>query len=298
MSLKKIITCPALVAALMLGAAIPASAQRKQAARKTPGAQTAPVAAPAKKNARAADAASAQPAERLAPGGEANAPVKKNAAEQPSGQLTAQASPEVGAAKMLRDETRYFYEFAQPDFVVRHVRIEHDAAGRGSITFERKNEDAPLTEPLEISPTAFARIVSAWEALKFLDSAASYQSDKQFANMGTVRLRMKRGERERTAEFNWTHDENAAALMREYRRLTEQRLFVFDIEVARLYQPTETVRVLKRLDILLARDEVSDLSQLAALLRDLSTDERIPLIARNQAARLLKRADKQGKSSP
>ncbi|HEX4899645.1 MAG TPA: hypothetical protein VFV61_03885, partial [Pyrinomonadaceae bacterium] len=36
---------------------------------------------------------------------------------------------------------RYFYEFSQPQFYVRKVRIEHDSNGRGKITFERLNED-------------------------------------------------------------------------------------------------------------------------------------------------------------
>src|SRR5688500_19558403 len=31
----------------------------------------------------------------------------------------------------------YTYEFTQPDFHVRHVVIQHDSAGRGTITFER-----------------------------------------------------------------------------------------------------------------------------------------------------------------
>lgn len=293
MSLKKNITGLTLIAALVSGAAIATSAQKRKTAtaRKQPPAQTTQTAttpAPAKKNARSDDAPATQPGDNAA---ETLAPVKKNEDARPAGQSSAAAKGGEKAAAAA-DEVGYAYEFAQPDFDVRHVVVEHDAAGHGRITFERKNEERPLTEPLDISPSAFARIVSAWEALKFLDSAESYQADKQFPHLGTYRLRMKRGVRERATQFNWTNNDQASALIKEYRRITEQQLFVFDIEIARQYQPSETVRVLRRLEILLDRDDISDKSMLAPLLSDLSNDERIPLIARNQAARLLKRIEK------
>src|ERR1041384_4319097 len=36
------------------------------------------------------------------------------------------------------DPTKYSYEFTQPNFVIRHIQIQHDAQGRGKIKFERK----------------------------------------------------------------------------------------------------------------------------------------------------------------
>lgn len=285
----------AVVAALVAtGAAMPTWAQKKRATRKQTVAQTSAPAepAPAKKNQRPEDEQASQGVV-----GAASEPAKKNVASRPADQSNettsaGDAKKNADAARARADEPRYTYEFSQPDFDVRRVLIEHDAAGHGTITFERKNEEQPLTEPLEISPSAFARIISAWEALHFLDSDASYQADKHFAHLGVVRLTLKRGTRERTAEFDWTNNEQAGALRREYQRITDQQLFIFDINVARQYQPSETVLILKRLEILLDRDEVSDKSQLAPLLADLTTDERIPLIARNQATRLLKKIGK------
>jgi hypothetical protein len=294
MNLKRKLTGFVLIAALVSGAAIATPAQkRKTTTRKQSAAQAKQVApaetAPAKKNARSDAAASQSNA-----AAETTEPVKKNAGASAAGQT---ADPSVASVKggekaATADAVSYAYEFAQPEFDVRRVVVEHDAAGHGRITFERKNEEQPLTEPLDISPSAFARIVAAWEALRFLDSAESYQAEKQFPHLGTYHLRMKRGAKERATEFNWTNNEQASALVREYRRITEQQLFVFDIDVARQYQPTESVKVLRRLEALLDRDEVSDKSTLAPLLADLSNDERIPLIARNQAARLLKRIAK------
>lgn len=282
-----------LIAALLMGAAISAPAQkrgtRKSAARRVPATATPAAAIPesSKENARAEE----PPAETPASADSAPEPAKKNAGARPSAEFVLPAGTGLAPPEPT-DDARYFYEFSQPSFEVSHIRIEHDSAGRGRITFERKGDGAPITDPLEIAPAAFARIIAAWEALRFLDSTAAYQSDKQFPNLGTVRLLMKRGARERSAEFNWTNNETAAALAREYRHLAEQQLFVFDINVARQYQPSETVKLLRRLEVLLDRNEVSDPAQLAPLLTDLSTDERIPLIARNQAGRLLKKVKK------
>lgn len=187
---------------------------------------------------------------------------------------------------------RYYYEFNQPDFYLHHIEIEHDATGRGQMTFERKLDDAPLTEPIQISPNALARISAAWTALNFLDSTEDYQAERQMAHLGTMRLRMTAGARTRTAEFNWTHNQQVSALVNEYRRIADQQLFVFEIEVARQYQPSDSVKLLNQLETLFSRDAVSDPAQLVPLLDDLANDERIPLIARNQAARLLKKIKK------
>ncbi|HEX8635230.1 MAG TPA: hypothetical protein VF703_13870 [Pyrinomonadaceae bacterium] len=187
---------------------------------------------------------------------------------------------------------RYSYEFSQPNFVVRRIVIEHDAAGRGRVSFTRKDSEEIFTDPLQIPDAALARLLAAWEALKFLDSNASYQAEKQFPHLGTMTLAMKEGARERKAEFNWTQDEGVAALVKEYRGIGEQQLFIFDITLARQYQPSDTVKLFKRLESLLSRNELSDTAPLIPVLRDLSTDERIPLMARNHAARLLKKIEK------
>jgi hypothetical protein len=107
-----------------------------------------------------------------------------------------------------------------------------------------------------------------------------------------MKLRLKSGGRERETEFNWTNDQHAEALVREYKSLAEQQFFVFDMSLARQYQPSEAIKVLKRLESLLRLGSISDPSQLLPLLRDLTTDERIPLIARNHAERLVKQISK------
>jgi hypothetical protein len=188
--------------------------------------------------------------------------------------------------------TKYSYEFNQPKFYVRHIVFEHDASGHGTITFERLNEDVPVVESVEISAAAMSRITADWNALNFLDSQTDYQANKDFSHLGTMKIGMQQGERKRVAEFNWTHDDNAVALVAEYRRVTDQAILVFDISVARENQPLNAPKLMETMESLLKRNGLSDPKQLLPLLQDMSTDEHIPLIARNQALRLIKQIRK------
>jgi len=202
------------------------------------------------------------------------------------------ASP-VAPAGTKTDAVKYTYEFSQPKFYVKHIVIEHDANGRGTVTFERLNEDTPVTEPLELSAAALARITSSWQALQFLESDTNYQSSKQFPHLGTMRIGVERGDRKRVAEFNWTNNSNASNLVNEYRKAADQVILVFDISIARQNQPLNTPKLMEAMESLLNRNALSDPRQLLKLLEDLSTDEHVPLIARNHALRLIKKINKQ-----
>ena len=199
-------------------------------------------------------------------------------------------APAVGANNT--DAVKYSYEFSQPKFYVKHIRLEHDANGRGSVTFERLNEDVPVTEPLELSPETLARINTAWQGLRFLDSDTNYQADKQFPHLGTMKIGMERGDRKRVAEFNWTNNRDAETLINEYRKAADQVILVFDIAIARENQPLNAPKLMETMESLLKRNGLSDPRQLLKLLQDLSTDEHVPLIARNHALRLIKQIEK------
>ena len=206
---------------------------------------------------------------------------KQNARPETSSSVPApQVAPVGGAA-------RFIYEFSQPQFYLRHIVIEHDASGHGKITFERLNEEVPIVENLEISPTALGRISALWQGLRFLESETNYQSDKQFPHLGTMKLTMTEGEKKRTAEFNYSNVKEAAELVREYRKIADQASFVFDISVARENQPLNAPKLLEGFESLLKRNALSDPQQVVPLLKAISSDERLPLIARNHALRLL-----------
>lgn len=190
------------------------------------------------------------------------------------------------------DAVKYSYEFSQPKFYIKHIVLEHDANGRGTVTFERLNEDTPVTEPIALSADALARISAAWQALQFLDSSTDYQSSKQFPHLGTMRIGMARGEQKRVAEFNWTNNPNAETLVNEYRKVADQAIWIFDIALARQNQPLNAPKLMEAMESMLKRNAVSDPRQLVKLLQEISTDEHVPLIARNHALRLIKQIQK------
>lgn len=190
------------------------------------------------------------------------------------------------------DPVKYSYEFTQPKFYVKHIVIKHDANGRGTVTFERLNEDVPVEEPLQLSPAALAKLTGAWESLKFLDSQEDYQSSKQFPHLGTMKIGMERGDRKRVAEFNWTNNSDAETIVTEYRKAADQAIWIFDVGIGRQNQPLNLPKLMEGLESLLNRNGISDPKQLLPLLKDMSGDERVPLIARNHALRLIKKIEK------
>src|SRR5450759_358840 len=71
------------------------------------------------------------------------ATFKSNARQQP----TPSPAPRREESKRPPDPTKYSYEFTQPQFDICRILIEHDAAGRGKVTFERQGEESGVVEP-------------------------------------------------------------------------------------------------------------------------------------------------------
>lgn len=186
----------------------------------------------------------------------------------------------------------YFYEFSKSDFFISKIFIEHDENGWGKITFQKKDFAEPVTDPLQLSPATLERVKATWQALNFLDSTETYQAVKDFSNLGTMKFTMKKDGRERAATFNWTENKDAKMLADEYRRIGQQFIWIFDVTVARENQPLEAPKLLDSLDSMVRRNEISDPAQMIPLLNEVSNDERIPLIARNHATKLVKQIEK------
>ena len=186
----------------------------------------------------------------------------------------------------------YIYEFDRPEFVVSHVVIEHDEDGRGKISFMKKGLADPESEPITLTPVTMEKIKAALTSLNFLDSTESYQYEKDYSHLGNVSITYRKDGRERTAKYNWTTNEFAKALMDEYRRISTQYVWQFDMSVSRENQPLNAPSMMDELDSYLRRNEISDPKQMLPLLKQLSNDERIPLIARNHAARMAEKIEK------
>lgn len=254
-----------------------------------------PAAAQAKKNRPPEIKSQPTPAATATPLPEApsgpKSPTKRN--ERPGTVSNGESSYSRPAAEPAKNRSAsYSYEFVQPNFPISRVVIEHDDAGKGTISFRKKGHDEMFTDPLQISAAAMERIRGLLDTLNFLESNEDYQYEKDYSHLGTVTFRLKKNGRERAVTYNYSLNKDARGLSEEYRKLSNQYIWIFDISVSRENQPFDAPQLLDGLDSYFRRNEVSDKEQMIPLLRELSNDERIPLIARNHADRLVKQLEK------
>lgn len=212
------------------------------------------------------------------------------------------ATPTVKPAPETRktDPDSYLYVFKQPEFQISRTVIKHGEDGVGSITFERSDASTEVTEPLKVSEAALQRINAALTELDFIRSDENYQFEKDYSHLGTVTFTRRAGTRTRTVTLNFTENKKMRAVLDEYRRMGQQAIWIFDVGLARDNQPLETPGLMDVLDSLVKRGEISDPLQLLPFLKELSQDERLPLIARNKASRTAQRIEKglNGQSRP
>ncbi len=186
----------------------------------------------------------------------------------------------------------YFYEFEKPEFLLSRIWIEHDENGIGTVKFQKKDYDETYTDNLEISESTLQKLKALWESVNFFGSSEKFQSEiRDYAHLGTVKLRMDKDGKQRTEEFNWTEIPDVKSLADEYRKIATQDVWLFDFDVARQNQPLETPKLMKGLDSYLRRNALSDPVQMLPFLKSLTDDERVPLITRNHAARIVKQIE-------
>lgn len=189
----------------------------------------------------------------------------------------------------------FYYQFDQPAFFINQMKIQHDDNGKGEITFSKRDFAETYTDPLQLSPLTVEKLKGHWNALNFLDSTETYQTSKDYSHLGVVKLSQKRDARERLVELNWSDNKDTKALMDTYRNVGQIYVWMFDINLSRENQPLEAPKLMEAIDGMLRRNEVPDPQHLLPLLKDLSEDERIPLLARNHAAKIVKQIEKEKK---
>ncbi len=186
----------------------------------------------------------------------------------------------------------YFYKFEREGFAYGRILIEHDNAGKGKISFLKDGFDEMLTDPIEISQVTIKKIDDALASLNFLESGEDYQHERDYSHMGNMTLTIKKAGRERTAKYNWTDNKQAKILMDEYRRISNEYTWRFEMNLARENQPLLTPGLMNTIDSYIKRNEISDPAHLLPFLKELSTDERLPLMARNHATTLINQIEK------
>ena len=206
-------------------------------------------------------------------------------------------SPDGGAKTQNRaaGTPTHFYEFTRPGFPYSHVWIEHDDEGRGIISFVKDGDDEKITDPIALSPVTMGKINDALKNLNFLNSTEEYQFERDFSHMGNVTFRVQKDGKERMVKYNWTTNKHAKDLMDEYRRIANEYTWLFEFSVARVNQPLRTPGMMDALDGLLKRKEISYAPHLLKFLAEAASDEKLPLIARNHASRLILEIEKQNR---
>ncbi len=186
----------------------------------------------------------------------------------------------------------YYYEFKQPQFIIGNVSIEHNEIGKGKITFKKLDWEEPISDPIQLSEATLEKLKNSFHTLNFIDSTEEYQSERHYAHLGVMKIRVKKDGKQREVTLDWTNNKDAKVLLDEYRKLVDQFIWIFDMNVARENQPLEAPKLMEGIESLVQRDGIADAIQMIPYFKILGNDERIPLIARNKAKKLVEKLEK------
>src|SRR5258706_14434316 len=181
----------------------------------------------------------------------------------------------------------FSYKFENTRFYVPLMEIDLTLDGVGELRFKRGTTDEIIDLKLKLRPETIARIRSLYDGISFLDSAEEYQAKKDFSHLGWMTIRASDGRRERKVRFNNIANKQMKELADLFRSIATQQIHVFDLETAQQYQPLDVPRQLDAIEADLRLGNIAELDQIAVALREVATGDTLPLIARNQANRMI-----------
>jgi hypothetical protein len=220
--------------------------------------------------------------------------------------MTALAGATVVASQKLQTvdsdsetgEASFSYKFENPRFYVRIIEIDVDSNGVGEVRFTRGESDEVLDSKIKLLPATASRIRTLFKVTDFLGSRDDYQAEKDFSHLGWVTLVEKQGSRKRETRFNYTKIPEIRELGEIFRGIATQEMSLFDIENAERYQPLDLPKQLDLLENDLRLERITEPERLLAALKEIAGDDIQPLIARNQAQRLIDQIKKGKFKSP
>jgi hypothetical protein len=193
---------------------------------------------------------------------------------------------------------QFGYKFEQPRFWVSLLEIDLDAKGEGELRFKRGETDEVIDLKLKILPATLARIRQLYEKTNFINTDETYQDKRDHSNLGWISLFVKAGGRERRARFNYTQNLEVKELADIFRALATQRIHILDIENSQQYQPLDTPKRLEEIENDLRLERIAEPAQLLPALREIAKSDFAPLIARNQAKRIIESIEKNKYKTP
>jgi hypothetical protein len=195
-------------------------------------------------------------------------------------------------------DVKFAYQFENTRFYIPLIKIDLRPSGEGVLKFKRGESDELIDLKFKLFPETMARIRQLYEITNFLSSTENYQDKKDHSNLGWVTLLMSAGERNREARFNYTPNPEINELADIFRAVATQHMDMFDIENAQQFQPLDVPKQLEILENDLRLVRIAEPKQLLPKLREIANGDQAPIIARNQAKRLIESIEKSKFKSP
>ena len=189
-------------------------------------------------------------------------------------------------------EVKYGYQFENARFYISLIKIDIHPDGEGLLKFKRGESDELIDLKFKLYPETLTRIRQLYESTNFLSSTESYQDKKDHSNLGWVTLSMSARDRNREARFNYTPNLEIKELADIFRALATQHMDIFDIENSQRFQPLDVPKQIEILENDLRLERIAEPKQLLPKLREIANGDLAPLIARNQAKRLIESIEK------
>lgn len=208
------------------------------------------------------------------------------------------ATTQNGAGEPRPGTVSFNYKFENPRFYVPLMEIDVRPDSSGELRFKRGESDEMLDLKFKLMPATLERIRHLCETSKFLTSGIEYQDKKDFSHLGWISLSMMEGDRSRKVRFNFTLNPEIRELADIFRGIATQEIHVFDMETAQQYQPLDLPGRLDALENDLRLERLAEPQRMLAPLREIAGDDTQPLIARNQATRIIEGIRKGKYKSP
>jgi hypothetical protein len=195
-------------------------------------------------------------------------------------------------------EPGFRYLFENPRFYIPWIQLDLSPEGTGAVRFRRGESDDTLDRTVKVEPSTLNRIAELIARSGFLTSGEDYQNKRDFAHLGWMTISVNQGGKQRTVRFNYTQNQEISELAEIFRSISNQAITLFDVDLAIQHQPLDLPKMLDSLENELRLERLAEPDQLIPKLRDIAQDDTLPLIARNQATRLINSIQKGKYKSP
>jgi hypothetical protein len=181
----------------------------------------------------------------------------------------------------------FSYKFEGPRFYLRIIEIDLGSSGTGELRFTRGESDEVLDSKVNLQPGTIARIRQLFELSDFLGSETAIQDKRDMSHLGWITIGAKEGSRERKVRYNFTTNPHIKELQDIFLGIAWQEIALFDIDNAERYQPLDLPKQLEILENDLRLERIAEPTRVIAPLKEIASDVSQPLIARNQAKRIV-----------